>query len=278
MRTPSKQMKSLITLIGCGKMGSAMLHGWLADSDLDAEFAIVEPAHEPLAWTAGHGNVRLYRTVVEAAAEGRPATMIVLALKPQMMDEAITDLGALAGDETAYLSIAAGLSTGWFRARLGEDALVLRSMPNTPAAIGKGVTALYGGMAPQAVTALAGQLLAAIGEVVVLDDEGLMDAVTAVSGSGPAYVFLLTEAMTAAGIKAGLPEVLAKQLAEATVAGAGALVAESEEPPSQLRVNVTSKGGTTAAALAVLMADDGMGPLLERAIKAARDRSVELGG
>jgi len=271
-------MKSLITLIGCGKMGSAMLRGWLADSGLDAEFAIVEPVHEHLAWTAAHANVRLYRTVAEAGGEGRAATMIVLAVKPQMMDEAIADLGGLAGDHTAYLSIAAGLSTGWFRVRLGEAALVLRSMPNTPAAIGKGVTALYGGTAPQAVTALAGQLLAAIGEVVMLDDEGLMDAVTAVSGSGPAYVFLLAEVMTAAGIKAGLPETLAKQLAEATVAGAGALVAEADEPPSQLRVNVTSKGGTTAAALAVLMADDGMGQLLQRAILAARDRSVELGG
>ena len=271
-------MKSLITLIGCGKMGSAMLHGWLADRNLDAEFAIVEPVHDHLEWAAGHTNVRLYRTVAEAAGEGRAATMIVLAVKPQMMEEAVADLGALAGADSAYLSIAAGLSTGWFHARLGEAALVLRSMPNTPAAIGKGVTALYAGGAPRQVTALAGQLLAAIGDVVMLDDEGLMDAVTAVSGSGPAYVFLLAETMTAAGIEAGLPAALAKQLAEATVAGAGALIAESDEPPSQLRVNVTSKGGTTAAALAVLMADDGMGALLQRAIKAARDRSVELGG
>ena len=271
-------MKSLITLIGCGKMGSAMLHGWLADSALDADFAIVEPVHDHLDWTAPHTNVRLFATVAEAAAQGRAATMIVLAVKPQMMEEAIADLGALAGPDSAYLSIAAGLSTGWFRAQLGEDALVLRSMPNTPAAIGKGVTALFAGDAPQTVTALAGQLLAAIGEVVMLDDEALMDAVTAVSGSGPAYVFLLAEAMTAAGVKAGLPEALAKKLAEATVTGAGALIAASDEPPSQLRVNVTSKGGTTAAALAVLMADDGMTPLLERAIEAARDRSVELGG
>lgn len=271
-------MKSLITLIGCGKMGSAMLHGWLADHGLDAEFVIVEPVHEHLAWTEDHASVRLYTSVKEAAAEGRAATMIVLAVKPQMMDEAIADLGVLSGADSAYLSIAAGLPTAWFRARLGGSALILRSMPNTPAAIGKGVTALYGGAAPHAVTALASQLLAAIGEVVILDDEGLMDAVTAVSGSGPAYVFLLAETMTAAGIKAGLPEKLAKQLAEATVAGAGALIADSDEPPSQLRVNVTSKGGTTAAALAVLMADDGMGPLLERAIRAARDRSVELAG
>jgi len=160
---------------------------------------------------------------------------------------------------------------------LGGDALVLRSMPNTPAAIGKGVTALYSGNAPTQVRALATQLLQAIGAVVHLDDEAMMDAVTAVSGSGPAYVFLLAEVMTAAGIEAGLPEALAKQLAEATVTGAGDLIAAADEPPSQLRINVTSKGGTTAAALAVLMAEDGLAPLMRRAILAARDRSVELG-
>ena len=260
---PCHSMKPLITLIGCGKMGSAMLHGWLADSSLDAEFAIFEPAQDHLAWTSAHENVRLHATVADAAAGGRAATMVVLAVKPQMMEEAIADLGALAGPDTAFLSIAAGLSTAWLGARLGAGALVLRSMPNTPAAIGKGITALYNGDAPDHVAALASQLLSAIGEVVVLDDESQMDAVTAVSGSGPAYVFLLAEVMTAAGIEVGLPP---------------ALAAESDDPPSQLRVNVTSKGGTTAAALAVLMAEDGMAPLLERAIRAARDRSVELGG
>ena len=255
-----------------------MLHGWLADSSLDAEFAIIEPVQDHLAWTSAHFNVRLHATVADAAAGERAATMVVLAVKPQMMEEAIADLGALAGPYTAFLSIAAGLSTAWLGARLGEGALVLRSMPNTPAAIGKGITALYNGNTPDHVAALASQLLSAIGEVVVLDDESQMDALPAVSGSGPAYVFLLAEVMTAAGIEVGLPPALAKQLAEATVSGAGALVAESDDSPSQLRVNVTSKGGTTAAALAVLMADDGMAPLLERSIRAARDRSVELGG
>ncbi len=255
-----------------------MLHGWLADSSLNAEFAIIEPAQDHLAWTSAHDNVRLHATVAAATADERAATMVVLAVKPQMMEEAIADLGALAGPDTAFLSIAAGLSTAWLGARLGEGALVLRSMPNTPAAIGKGITALYNGEAPDHIAALASQLLSAIGEVVVLDDESQMDAVTAVSGSGPAYVFLLAEVMTAAGIEVGLPPALAKQLAEATVSGAGVLVAESDDPPSQLRVNVTSKGGTTAAALAVLMAEDGMAPLLEKAIRAARDRSFELGG
>jgi len=271
-------MKPLITLVGCGKMGSAMLHGWLADTGLDAEFAIVEPMADHLAWTGEHDNVRLHASIGDAAASERAARIIVLAVKPQMMDEAIDGLGALVGADTAFLSIAAGIPTGWFRARLGAEAMVLRSMPNTPAAIGKGVTALFAGDAPADIVALARTLLSAVGSVVMLDDESLMDAVTAVSGSGPAYVFLLAEAMTAAGIKAGLPAELARLLAEATVSGAGALIGAADDPPSQLRINVTSKGGTTAAALSVLMAEDGMEALMTRAILAARDRAVELRG
>jgi len=268
----------LITLIGCGKMGSAMLQGWLKDPDLDAEFAIIEPFQDALGWTDAHANVRLFDDCAAAAAGcGRASQMVVLAVKPQMMDEAIADMGGIADADTAFLSIAAGIPTSWFNARLGDAAVVLRSMPNTPAAIGMGITVLYPGAAPEKVSALAAQLLAAIGSVVTIDDESLMDAVTAVSGSGPAYVFLLAEAMTEAGINVGLPADLSRQLAEATVTGAGALIAASDEPPSQLRVNVTSKGGTTAAALSVLMDEDGMTSLMKRAILAARDRSIELG-
>mgnify|MGYP001296916174 CR=1 FL=1 len=178
---------------------------------------------------------------------------------------------------TAFLTIAAGISTSWLKARLGENVPVLRAMPNTPAAIGRGVTALYCGPAGGGLEALATQLLLTIGVVVPIDDEALMDAVTALSGSGPAYVFLMAEAMTNAGVAAGLPVVLAKQLAEVTVTGAGALIEMTDEPPSTLRENVTSKDGTTAAALAVLMADDGLPPLMERAVQAAKRRSVELG-
>ena len=271
-------MKPLITLIGCGKMGSAMLNGWLADDRLDADFAVIEPMSGHLDWTRDFPNVHLHADIGNAVASGRVARIIVLAVKPQMMDEAIAGLAGIVGEETAFLSIAAGVTTEWLRQRLGADATVLRSMPNTPAAVGKGVTALFVGGAPDDVTSLAITLLSAIGSVVELDDEGLMDAVTAVSGSGPAYVFLLAEVMTAAGIDAGLPPDLAKQLAEATVAGAGALIEESDDAPDQLRINVTSKGGTTAAALAVLMADDGMKPLVSRAVLAARDRSIELAG
>ena len=271
-------MKPLITLIGCGKMGSAMLHGWLADDRLDADFAIVEPMSDHLGWAREISNVQIYSDIGGAAEAGRVARIIVLAVKPQLMEEAIAGLSGIVGEKTAFLSIAAGVTTEWFRHRLGADATVLRSMPNTPAAVGKGITALFAGGAPDEVTALAVTLLSAIGSVVELDDEGLMDAVTAVSGSGPAYVFLLAEVMTAAGIDAGLPPELAKKLAEATVVGAGALIEEADDAPDQLRVNVTSKGGTTAAALAVLMADDGMKPLLRRAVLAARDRSIELAG
>ena len=271
-------MKPLITLIGCGKMGSAMLHGWLADDRLDADFAIIEPMSDHLDWTRDVPNVQIHADIGDAVAAGRTARIIVLAVKPQMMDEAVSGLSGIVGDETAFLSIAAGVTTDWFRQRLGAEVTVLRSMPNTPAAVGKGITALFAGDAPDDVTTLAITLLSAIGSVVTLQDERLMDAVTAVSGSGPAYVFLLAEVMTAAGIDAGLPPDLAKQLAEATVSGAGALIEGSDEAPDQLRVNVTSKGGTTSAALAVLMADDGMKPLLRRAVLAARDRSIELAG
>lgn len=273
----------LITLIGCGKMGSAMLKGWLNDSNLEAEFVIVEPYLDALAWTNSYANVRLFEDCAAAsAAIDRPSQMVVLAVKPQMMDRAIATLCGVANSDTAFLSIAAGIPTSWLAARLpknsnGSNALVLRSMPNTPAAIGKGVTVLYAADAPTAISALATQLLSAVGAVVSIYDEELMDAVTAVSGSGPAYVFLLAETMTEAGIAAGLPAALAKQLVETTVAGAGELIVASDDSPSQLRSDVTSKGGTTAAALDVLMDDNGLATLMQRAIMAARDRSIELG-
>jgi len=214
--------------------------------------------------------------------------MIVLAVKPQMMDDAIAGLGDMKHADCAYLSIAAGISTGWLKQRLGDAAIVIRAMPNTPAAIGKGITALYAdapnqasnqapNQAPNQARNLASQLLAAVGQVVHVQDEALMDGVTALSGSGPAYVFLLVEAMTEAGIKAGLPDDLAAKLAKATVCGAGALMAAVDTAPAILRENVTSKGGTTAAALAVLMADDGLTSLMTKAVAAAKARSIELG-
>lgn len=274
-----------ITLLGCGKMGSAMLEGWLADTNLDANFTIIEPHQTHLGWLQGQKSVRLYADCAAANADGAPvSTMIVLAVKPQMMDDAIAGLGDMKHADCAYLSIAAGISTGWLKQRLGDAAIVIRAMPNTPAAIGKGITALYAdapnqasNQAPNQARNLASQLLAAVGQVVHVQDEALMDGVTALSGSGPAYVFLLVEAMTEAGIKAGLPDDLAAKLAKATVCGAGALMAAVDTAPAILRENVTSKGGTTAAALAVLMADDGLTSLMTKAVAAAKARSIELG-
>ena len=270
-----------ITLLGCGKMGSAMLEGWLADTNLDANFTIIEPHQTHLGWLQGQKAVRLYADCAAANADGAPvSTMIVLAVKPQMMDDAIAGLGNMKHADCAYLSIAAGISTGWLKQRLGDAAIVIRAMPNTPAAIGKGITALYADAPNQASNQarnLASQLLAAVGQVVHVQDEALMDGVTALSGSGPAYVFLLVEAMTEAGIKAGLPDDLSALLAKATVCGAGALMAAVDTAPAILRENVTSKGGTTAAALAVLMADDGLASLMTKAVAAAKARSIELG-
>jgi pyrroline-5-carboxylate reductase len=270
-----------ITLLGCGKMGSAMLEGWLADTNLDANFTIIEPHQTHLGWLQWQKTVRLYADCAAAIADGAPvSTMIVLAVKPQMMDEAIADLGVMKHADCAYLSIAAGISTVWLKQRLGDAATVIRAMPNTPAAIGRGITVLYAdapNQAPNQARNLASQLLAAVGQVVHVQDEALMDGVTALSGSGPAYVFLLVEAMTEAGIKAGLPDDLAAELAKATVCGAGALMAAVDTAPATLRENVTSKGGTTAAALAVLMADDGLASLMTKAVAAAKARSIELG-
>ena len=278
----SAASKHHVVLIGCGKMGGAMLEGWIADTKLDAHFSIIEPFQDHLGWTASHANIALFDSCAASeAASIPPATMVVLAVRPQMMDEAIGHFAHMIDDNTAFLSIAAGITTAWLASRLdpvsGGSATIIRAMPNTPAAIGQGITVLYSGDATDAKRDLAAQLLMAIGQVVMIDDESLMDAVTAVSGSGPAYVFLLAEVMTKAGIEAGLPDDLATQLAEATVAGAGALIAASDDDPAVLRANVTSKGGTTAAALDVLMADDGMAPLLSRAIAAAKARSIALG-
>ena len=266
-----------ITLVGCGKMGCAMLEGWLRDASLDAQFTIIEPDHSRLGWVANKPNVSVYQDYAAAMADKSIAsTMIVLAVKPQMMDEALAAIGHLHDANSAYLSIAAGISTSWLKQRLGMDAVVLRAMPNTPAAIGRGITALFAD-APVSVRDLAHQLLSAVGDVVLLENESLMDAVTAVSGSGPAYVFLLAEAMSVAGVNAGLPEALAEQLATATVCGAGALMATVDKPPATLRENVASKGGTTAAALSVLMAESGLAKLMTEAVDAAKKRSIELG-
>jgi pyrroline-5-carboxylate reductase len=259
-----------LVLLGCGKMGSAMLEGWLKGGIDPQSVWVLDPA--PSEWLKAQG-VRL-----NAALPADPAIVLV-AVKPQMMAAALPALAAMGGGETLFLSIAAGTTIAHYEAVLGAGTPIIRAMPNTPAAIARGITAIIGNAhATPAHLDLAEGLLSAVGQVVRLAGEDQMDAVTAVSGSGPAYVFHLIETLAAAGVAEGLPAPLAMQLAKATVAGAGALAEAASDDPGQLRVNVTSPGGTTAAALAVLMDEAaGFPALLKRAVHAAAERGRELG-
>ena len=263
-----------LILLGCGKMGSALLDGWLRGGLPASAATVIEPnPSDRLKALAGEG-LRLNLDLPPDPA------IAVLAVKPQMMGAALPRLAALGGGGTLFLSIAAGTPSRAFEAALGEGTPIVRAMPNTPAAIGRGVSALTANAAvTQDAFALAEALMAAVGQTVRLEREDDMDAVTAVSGSGPAYVFLLIEALAAAGVAEGLAPDLAMTLAKATVEGAGRLAAEAAEDPAQLRVNVTSPGGTTAAALSVLMEEgDGLPALMRRAVAAAAARGRELAG
>jgi pyrroline-5-carboxylate reductase len=259
-----------LVLLGCGKMGSAMLAGWLKGGLTPAAVHVLEP--HPTDWLKSSG------VQINAALPASPAVVIV-AVKPQMMADALPVLKQLGNSTTLFLSIAAGTRISYYEQVLGTQTPVVRAMPNTPAAIGKGISAIIGNTsATTKDLELAESLLLAIGQVVRLQGEHQMDAVTAVSGSGPAYVFHLIETLAAAGVAEGLAPDLALQLAKATVAGAGALAEASDDDPAQLRVNVTSPGGTTAAALNVLMdAETGFPALLKRAVHAAAERGKELG-
>lgn len=259
-----------LVLLGCGKMGSAMLQGWLAKGIKHSSVTILDPY--PSDW------VKMQGVAINTGLPCNPAVCI-LAVKPQMMGKALPQLQALGNGETLFISIAAGTSIASLEAALGADTPIIRAMPNTPAAVGRGITALIGNMHSTKIHMDTAEiLLAAVGQTVRLDNEGQMDAVTAVSGSGPAYVFHLIETMAAAGVAQGLPPALAMKLAKTTVAGAGELAEKSDESPAQLRVNVTSPAGTTAAALEVLMdAEIGLPKVVGDAIKAAADRSRELG-
>ncbi|EAR49859.1 pyrroline-5-carboxylate reductase [Oceanicola granulosus HTCC2516] len=257
-----------LVLLGCGKMGSAMLAGWLRGGLPPEAVWVIDP--KPSDWLQAQG------VNLNAGLPPSPAILLV-AVKPQMMDDA---LGAAEIDaRTLVVSVAAGTLLARFEATFGADTPVVRAMPNTPAAVGRGITALIGNAAANDDhLALAEALLSAVGQTVRLESESQMDAVTAVSGSGPAYVFHLIETLAAAGEAEGLSPELAMQLARATVGGAGQLAEDADETPGQLRINVTSPNGTTQAALEVLMdAESGFPALLRRAVHAAAERSRELG-
>jgi pyrroline-5-carboxylate reductase len=265
-----------VLLIGFGNMGQALARGWLAAGRTPATVHVVETAPAALAAAASLG-LGASSAVAQVDTTFRPA-VVVLAVKPNQLGAVLAECRARHSRGAVHLSIAAGKTLEALAAGLGADAAVVRAMPNTPAAIGKGMTAL---VANAGVTseqrALCGELLAAVGSIAWLDDERHMDAVTAVSGSGPAYVFLLVECLERAALELGLAPALAKQLALATVAGAAAYAERADVPPAELRRRVTSPNGTTQAALEVLMAKPGgLAELLEHATQAAARRSREL--
>jgi pyrroline-5-carboxylate reductase len=263
-----------IVLVGAGKMGSALLEGWRGLGVNPAGVTVIEP--QPTAEIAALTARGLH---LNPTGPPSPVDAVVIAVKPQTAPEALVDIAKRIAPGAVVISIMAGRTLGFLAAALPADAAIVRAMPNTPASIGRGITvAVPNARVTSAQRELAHRLLAATGTVEWVHDEGLMDAVTAVSGSGPAYIFLLAESLARAGEKAGLPAALAANLARATVAGAGELLHRSPLDPATLRHNVTSPGGTTAAALEVLMSADGLDPLMERAIAAATRRSRELAG
>ena len=265
---------SPLVLVGAGNMGGAMLNGWLDAGTDPAAILVIDPKpSEAMAARLAAAGVRCEGS----APEGVTAGILMLAVKPQIMDAVIDGVKSLVGPETVSLSVAAGKTLAYFEQRLGGA--VVRSIPNTPAMVGRGIT---GAVANAAVSAEAKdeveKLLSVCGPVEWVEDEALIDAITAVSGSGPAYVFYLVECMAEAGRKCGLPADLAMRLARATVTGAGELMHRSPDAAATLRQNVTSPNGTTAAALSVLMAEDALQPLFDSALQAAADRSRELAG
>jgi pyrroline-5-carboxylate reductase len=271
---PLAKFSGPLLLVGAGKMGGAMLAGWIARGLAPKRLSVVEP--QP-----GRTIKALTRQGLRLNPKGRTteASAIVIAVKPQTAPEAVPLLAAYVGKTTLVLSIMAGRTLRFLEHSLPDGTAIVRAMPNTPAAIGRGISvAVANAKASARQRKLAGDLLAAIGKVEWVGDETLMDAVTALSGSGPAYVFLLAEAMTRAGIAAGLPADLAARLARETVAGSGELLHRSDLDAATLRQNVTSPGGTTAASLKVLMGPGGFDELLTRAIAAATLRSRELAG
>ncbi len=264
-----------LLLVGCGKMGGALLRGWLSRGVAGKDVFVVDPAPRDLDDVRARGVTIV--TAIEQLPAGLQPGIVLLAIKPQFMDEALPAYRRFAKPGTVFLSIAAGKTVSYLKDKLGADAAVVRSMPNTPAAVGRGMSVILRDPAiPAATLELCGQLLSAVGKVGWIDEEDQINAVTAVSGGGPAYVYLLIECLAEAGRAAGLPADLAMQLARETVVGSGELAHQSPESATKLREAVMSPKGTTIEALAVLMAPDGLQPLLTRAIAAATKRGREI--
>jgi pyrroline-5-carboxylate reductase len=270
----SLALKGTLVLVGAGKMGGAMLEGWLKSGANPKKITVLDPfASDDMKALLTQHKVQLN----PAIADIKNAEVILIALKPQMMEEVLPTIVELGVSKPLILSVAAGKTIASFERHFGNSAAIIRTIPNTPASIGRGITAMSANANVSAAQMkLATELLSAIGEVVTVEREELIDCVTAVSGSGPAYVFYVTECLAAAAEKIGLPPALAMQLARATVSGSSELMRLTGTDAATLRQNVTSPNGTTHAALQVLMAEDGLQPLFEKAVKAAADRSKEL--
>ncbi|HEY4162583.1 MAG TPA: pyrroline-5-carboxylate reductase [Dongiaceae bacterium] len=279
-KKPALRLPGPLLLVGCGKMGGALLRGWLERGVDPKQVSVVDIKPAGIDDIQAKG-VHVLTKASELPADLKPA-LVLLAVKPQFMDDAMPDYRRFAdsnshGPNTTFLSIAAGKTVAYFKDRLGASAEIVRSMPNTPAAVGRGATVIWRDPAVRKERLeLCGELLRAVGLVEWVESEDLLNAVTAMSGGGPAYVFLLIECLAEAGRAAGLPAELAMRLARETVSGSGELARLSEESAAQLRQNVTSPKGTTLEALNVLMAPDGLQPLMTRAIAAATRRSREL--
>ena len=261
-----------LVLVGAGNMGGAMLRGWIAAGTDPASILVVDPAiSATMSDFLDANGIACSAT----APDNVKAGILVLAVKPQIMDAVISGLGSLVGPQTVTLSVAAGKTLAFFEERIGGA--IVRTIPNTPAMVGRGITgAVCNAAVSEDAKSAVEALLSVCGPVEWVDEESLIDVITAVSGSGPAYVFYLVECMAEAGRKAGLRADLAMRLARATVSGAGELLHQSRDGAATLRQNVTSPNGTTAAALGVLMADDALQPIFDRAIAEAAERSREL--
>lgn len=270
-----RSLQGNVLLVGAGKMGGALLEGWLTHGLSPVNIAVLDPAPP--------GDMATFLKEQKIERLPRPGAFmpdaVVIAVKPQVAGDVVPKVAAFLRPKTLMISIMAGRTLASLEKDLPSGSLIVRGMPNTPASIGQGITvAVANHHVCTGTKVYATELLSAVGAVEWIEDEALMDAVTAVSGSGPAYVFLLAEALAKAGMDAGLPAELAMKLARETVSGSGELLRRSPLEPAKLRENVTSPGGTTAAALEILMGKDGFEMLLRRAVAAATKRSRELAG